>query len=136
MPTILDLISKDAAEEIEAKLKTVRDKKLDTGKPLLARAVLLKFPRALEGVARASEVGYIKYGVPPDDTNYRGSSYRRYLDPVLRHMVKHDEDPVNIETGGYLPPEGMKILHLEQMAWNSLAVLENYLREKEEEENA
>lgn len=112
---------------------STQDKKLDQGKLLLARAVLLKFPRAIEGIARASEVGYIKYDVPPDDKNYAGSSYRRYLDPILRHMVKHDEDPVNIETGGHLPPEGMKILHLEQMAWNSLAALENYLREQEEE---
>lgn len=107
------------------------DKKLDPGKPLLAQAVLLKFPRAIHAVARASEVGYIKYDVPPDDKNYQGSSYRRYLNPILRHMIEHDREPINIEKGGNLPPEGMEVLHLAQMAWNSLAALENYLLEQE-----
>lgn len=112
-----------------------QDKKADKGKPIVINGVLLKFPRAMIEVAKASEIGLIKYDVPLDDRNYQGSSYLRYLDPIGRHLIGHTFDPVNIEKGGKLPPEGVKVLHLAQAAWCALAALENYLIEQEKNVN-
>lgn len=110
-----------------------QDRKADAGKPIVANGVLLKFPRAMQAVAKASEIGLVKYDVPINDKNYQGSSYRRYLDPICRHLIGHELEVWNIETGGKLPKEGIRILHLAQAAWCSLAALENFLIEQEKE---
>ena len=110
-----------------------QDRKADAGKPNVMRGVFLKFPRAMEAIAQTSLLGSTKYEVEIDDKNYQGSSYRRYLDPVGRHLIAHETDPVSHEEGRGLPPEGMHTYHLASAAWSMLAALENYLIERENE---
>lgn len=95
--------------------------KLDAGKPPVTRGLLDYFPRGCLEVSRVSAKGAEKYSWKgwesvPDGVN-------RYLDAAGRHLVYRGIDgETDRDTG---------LLHLAQLAWNSLAALELYLREKE-----
>lgn len=96
--------------------------KLDAGKPDLS--LLVMFGRALSAVGGVGTFGAKKYtrggwqDVPDGET--------RYTAAMLRHLFAEDENAVDSDSG---------CLHAAQVAWNSLARLELYLRRKEEEEN-
>jgi hypothetical protein len=104
--------------------------KLDAGKTPVFRGAVDYFPRALTKVAGVSFAGAQKYTWKgwesvPDGIN-------RYSDAAMRHRVKQSiEGPYDLDFLNALPPQ--KILHLAQIAWNDLAVLELYLREHPEE---
>jgi Domain of unknown function (DUF5664) len=92
--------------------------KLDQGKPR-ADVFLGDFARALWAVCELAEYGAQKYslggwiGVP--------NAYQRYRDAKVRHWLKEKiEGPQDSES---------EYLHLVHEAWNSLAILELYLRE-------
>lgn len=94
--------------------------KLDAGKSPIYRGLLDYFPRACLSVAAVSEAGAKKYAWKgwesvPDGIN-------RYSDALGRHIV-------NESIEGPLDPDGF--LHKACVAWNSLAALELYLRDKE-----
>ena len=93
----------------------------DLGKSPVFRGLLDYFPRAVETVARVSEIGARKYSWKgwesvPDGVN-------RYTDALARHLTG-----LSVE-GDYDRDTGA--LHRAQIAWNALAALELYLREQE-----
>lgn len=93
--------------------------KLDAGKSPVFRGLLDYFPRACLAVADISAQGAAKY-------SWRGwekveDGVNRYSDAMVRHIV-------NSSIEGDYDPEGF--LHRAQIAWNALASLELYLREK------
>ena len=97
--------------------------KADQGKAPLSRGLLGYFPRACLAVACVSEYGSQKYSWKgwedvPDGQN-------RYYDALGRHMAYRAIE------GEYDNASGCKNLHLAQIAWNALATLELFLREKE-----
>lgn len=94
--------------------------KLDDGKSPVYRGLLSYFPRACLAVANVSAAGATKYSwngfaSVPDGVN-------RYSDATARHIVNESID-------GPYDPDGF--LHKAQVAWNSLAALELWLREHE-----
>lgn len=93
--------------------------KLDAGKAKIVRGLLQSFPLACAAVAQVTERGAVKYAwgswaLVPDGVG-------RYLDAMGRHVA-------------VLPLEGEYdrdgFLHRAQIAWNSLASLELWLREQ------
>lgn len=105
--------------------------KLDAGKSPVFQGAIDYFPRALMAVANVSYAGAKKYTWKgwekvPDGIN-------RYQNAAERHRVKMSiEGPYDLDfLNSVNTPE--KILHLAQIAWNDLAVLELYLREHPEE---
>jgi hypothetical protein len=95
--------------------------KLDSGKPAVYRGLLDYFPRACLAVAQVSTTGAAKYswkgweGVP--------NGIARYSDALGRHLLAQPiEGEIDQQT---------QLLHKAQVAWNALAVLELYLREKD-----
>jgi hypothetical protein len=107
---------------------------MDDGKLPVVRGVIQRFPKALAEVARVSQLGCIKYSAKIGDMGYLGveDGIGRYTDAVGRHILAEQiEGPVNTEYGGKLPPDGMKVLHAAQTAWNALARLELQIREWE-----
>ena len=97
----------------------------------LARGAYLRFPLALEQVARVSRVGGVKYSVSAGNMDYLliPDAEGVFIDAQARHMkAERVEGPVNIEKGGALPKQGMALLHSAQAAWNALARLEKQLR--------
>ena len=126
---------KKAIEYIEELINHSEDKKIglsystsksdgvkyDTGKPLVGTLCRI-FPNALLEVGKCIEFGTHKY---PEVDNWQrvDDAFNRYQDAMIRHLLKHnigkEEDE---ETGLY---------HLSHMAWNALAILELYIRSKE-----
>jgi hypothetical protein len=105
-------------------------KKLDDGKLPVMRGVFARFPMAMVEIARVSQAGTTKYGVPITDMEYKNvpDGQGRYEDALGRHSLQHiTEGPVNIEKGGQLPPEGVALFHLAQRAWDALASFEIFL---------
>lgn len=104
--------------------------KLDAGKSPIYRGAIDYFPRALTRVAGVSHAGAVKYTWKgwesvPDGIN-------RYSDAMLRHLTKISiEGPYDLDFLNGNPPT--KILHLSQIAWNALAVLELYLKDHPED---
>lgn len=95
--------------------------KYDTGKPLVG-TMLNVFPYALMEIGAVIEFGTHKY---PDPNNWKlvDNAKTRYQDALMRHLLKHNQGKeIDNETG---KP------HLAHVAWNALAILELYLREKE-----
>lgn len=121
----LDLTSKVPKEKIEYDITNDgTGKKYDTGKPMIGTIVRV-FPLALEALGEVMEFGTHKYPKPDNWKKVDGAKYR-YLDSLMRHMVKHYKGlELDEETG---KP------HLAHMAWNALAILELYLMEKNEEQ--
>lgn len=96
--------------------------KLDKGKVDIWSGAIDYFPRALEAIARVSEVGARKY-------SWKGwekvpDGFRRYTAALMRHIVKESREEIDADTG---------LLHAEQTAWNAMARLELKLRDKEKE---
>ena len=95
--------------------------KLDSGKSPITRGLLGYFPRGCLAVASVSEAGAKKYSWKGWESVPDGVS--RYLDALGRHLAYREiEGEKDQDTG---------LDHLAQVAWNSLAALELYLRENE-----
>lgn len=94
--------------------------KLDAGKVDVYRGAVTYFPRALEAIARVSEVGAKKYSWKGWEKVANG--FVRYSAAMMRHIMKEDREEIDPDTG---QP------HLAETAWNALARLELYLRDKE-----
>ena len=97
--------------------------KYDAGKPGVYQGCIKRFPRALMGVARVSTFGKNKYGTW-DGWESVDDGFNRYMNAGARHMLA-------AASGEEVDPDSKTLLHLEQVAWNALATLELYLREKE-----
>ena len=99
--------------------------KYDDCKVAVFRGAVGRFPLALQEVAKVSTYGCNKYSVPLGDMNFLDvpDGFMRYTDAVARHLMQEVADgPVNAEDGG--------VLHAAQVAWNALARLEIYLRNR------
>lgn len=86
------------------------------------RSALDRFPRALLEVAKVSEYGCWKYGVPLGDRDFLRSPtiIEDCTDALGRHKIAEVlEGPVNARDGD--------MLHAAQLAWNALARLEAML---------
>lgn len=95
--------------------------KYDTGKPLVGTLCRI-FPNALLEVGKCIEFGTHKY---PEVDNWQrvDDAFNRYQDAMIRHLLKHNTGKeIDEETGLY---------HLSHMVWNALAILELYIRSKE-----
>jgi hypothetical protein len=95
--------------------------KLDAGKIDVYRGGVAYFPRALEAIARVSEKGARKYSWKGWEKVPNGVV--RYTAAMMRHILKEDREEIDPDT---MEP------HIAQTAWNAMARLELYLREKEE----
>lgn len=96
--------------------------KYDNGKPLVGTLCRI-FPNALLEVGKCIEFGTHKY---PEVDNWQrvDDAFNRYQDAMIRHLLKHNiGKELDEETGLY---------HLSHMAWNALAILELYIRSKDE----
>jgi len=100
--------------------------KYDGGKPSVYRGLIKYFPRALYSIAEVSTFGATKYAWNGWANVEEG--FDRYKDGQFRHILMREmgeeEDP---DSG---------LLHLAHEAWNAVATLELYLREKEENNSA
>lgn len=116
----LKLITEFDKEEVLGK-EEEKGLKFDTGKPLVG-TMLNVFPYALMEIGRVIEFGTHKY---PNPTNWRlvENAKIRYQDALMRHLLKHNQGKEIDEETGHP--------HLAHVAWNALAILELYLREKE-----
>lgn len=100
-------------------------KKYDTGKPMIGTAMRV-FPLSMEALGAVIEFGTHKYPQPDNWKKVEGANYR-YLDSLMRHLIKHLKgQEFDEETG---KP------HLAHVVWNALAILELYLMGKNENEN-
>lgn len=108
-------------------------KKMDAGKLPVMNGVFLRFPRAMQEIARVSAAGTTKYEVPITDMGYADveNGEDRYTDALGRHLLAQAlEGDVNVERGGALPAEGVALLHAAQAAWDALARLEIMLKHR------
>lgn len=96
--------------------------KLDKGKPKIATFVLRYFPRALECVARISEMGARKY--TPGGWQHVKDGVERYEDAEVRHITD------SAKQGSDQDPES-ELPHYCHRAWDALASAELALREEE-----
>lgn len=95
--------------------------KLDHGKSPVYRGLLDYFPRACMAIADVSAKGAAKYSWKGWEKVENG--VQRYADACARHIVYESiEGPIDSETGCF---------HKTQKAWNALAELELFLRERE-----
>lgn len=94
-------------------------KKYDSNKPMVGTLCNV-FPNALLAIGNCIEFGTHKY---PDPANWQKveGAFTRYQDSIMRHYLKF--------LGGEERDKETGLLHLSHMAWNTLAVLELYLRE-------
>ena len=98
-------------------------KKYDSDKSMVGTLCRV-FPRALLGIGRCIEFGTHKYP-KPDNWKLVENAFTRYQDSLMRHYLKF--------LSGEIRDKETNILHLCHMAWNTLAILELYLMEHEEE---
>lgn len=97
--------------------------KMDAGKAPIVQGVLQYFPRALKAIAMVSLAGANKYAWKgwesvPDGIN-------RYENALGRHILAEAiEGPVDKDT---------QCLHKAQAAWNALAALELFERDREQQ---
>lgn len=87
--------------------------------------VLARFPLAVREIAKVSAYGCKKYSKPMGDMSYLElpNAYELYSDKVVRHMLDEAvQGPRNDADGG--------LLHAAQTAWNALARLEVFLRQR------
>lgn len=94
--------------------------KLDAGK-VMAAQILAQFPRALHGVAEVGSFGARKYSM--GGWQHVENGFARYEDAQFRHFLKRN-------MGETVDPDS-QLDHLKHEAWNALAKLELYLRDKE-----
>jgi Domain of unknown function (DUF5664) len=95
--------------------------KMDSGKVDSYRGAVSYFPRAIEAIARVSEAGARKYSWKGWEKVANG--FARYSAAMMRHIMKEDREEIDQDTG---EP------HLAETAWNAMARLELYLRDKEQ----
>ncbi|CAM0006148.1 endolysin [Vibrio phage F35 g1] len=95
--------------------------KLDAGKPMAGR-LLGMFGNALMSVAEVGTFGAKKY--TEGGWQHVEDGFKRYDDAGMRHFLKRG-------MGEELDPE-TELPHLAHEAWNALAKLELYLRDKKE----
>ncbi len=93
----------------------------DDNKPMLG-IVFKDFAHALEDVGRVGTFGAMKYS--PHGWERVADADRRYMDAMLRHLLKHLQ-------GEERDPES-NLDHLAHMAWNALLVLELAKRAEQE----
>ena len=93
--------------------------KLDAGKP--DTSLLLMFGKALLAVAEVGTYGAKKYS--RGGWQEVGNGVPRYTAALLRHLFKSFYENYDPDTG---------LLHLAQVAWNALAIVELTLRERED----
>ena len=89
----------------------------------VARGVFMRFPLALEAIAKVSKFGSIKYNSPLESLGYLKvpGAFLTYTDALGRHLLKEQtEGSINDQDGG--------VLHAAQVAWCALARLEALLR--------
>jgi hypothetical protein len=97
------------------------------GKAPIFQGLLDYFPRALEAVAQVSAAGAAKYAWKGWEGVENG--YNRYQNALGRHQLKRAiEGPWDSQ----FSEQGVKVLHDAQVAWNSLAALEIYLKGQDE----
>ena len=109
----------DAPETLETGAR-----KYDGGKAGAFQGLVNYFPRALHSVAEVSTFGASKYAWGGWKNVDNG--FNRYRDALFRHSFSFSK-------GEEIDPDS-KLLHLAHEAWNSLASLELYLRDKESEQ--
>lgn len=100
--------------------------KLDGGKVPVYRGFIAYFPRAIEEVARVSAFGASKYAWNGWESVDNGVD--RYSDAEVRHMLDRAK--------GEILADDSRLMHLAHKAWNSMAVLELAIREKENHDNS
>jgi Domain of unknown function (DUF5664) len=100
--------------------KTEGAVKFDAGKAPIARGFLDCFPRAIEAVATVSQAGYEKYKKWAGWRDVENAEIR-YRDALARHLLS---DAVYDNGSG-----GTGCMHLAQVAWNALALLDLYLEQ-------
>ena len=94
----------------------------------VALGCILRFPRAMLEVAKVSVYGCNKHKAPMGSMGYIDvpDAENVYREAEGRHFVKEAlEGPVNHEDGD--------LLHKAQKAWNALADLEVFLRNREKD---
>jgi hypothetical protein len=106
------------AEERDPSGKTEGAVKFDAGKAPIARGFLSYFPRAIEAVATVSQAGYEKYKKWAGWREVEDAE-TRYRDALARHLLSDD-----VYDNG---EGGTGCMHLAQVAWNALALLDLYL---------
>ena len=84
--------------------------------------VLKYFPNALKAVARASKAGNDQHH-KDKPLHWDMSKSSDEYDAMIRHLLDHQEDPVDDDN----------VLHLTKVAWRALAGLERYLTGKLDE---
>lgn len=87
--------------------------KYDHEKPMMG-IVFRDFARAFEAVGEVGTYGARKYA--PHGWETVPDARRRYLDAMIRHLLKHLQDEA-------MDPES-GLSHLSHMAWNALCILE------------
>lgn len=94
-------------------------KKYDSNKSMVGTLCNV-FPNALLAIGNCIEFGTHKY---PDPANWQKveGAFTRYQNSIMRHYLKF--------LAGQERDSETNLLHLAHMAWNTLAVLELYLRE-------
>lgn len=100
-----------------------KGKKYDSGKSMVGTLCRV-FPRALLGIGQCIEFGTRKYP-KPDNWKLVDGAFTRYQDSMMRHYLKF--------LAGQEKDSETNLLHLKHMAWNTLAILELYLMEHEDE---
>ena len=98
--------------------------KLDSGKIPVMQGAIHYFPRALEVIARISMKGAEKYAWKGWETVPDGEN--RYANARGRHELAIGRGEIYDDKDG-----GIGELHLGQVAWNSLAELELFLRREQ-----
>lgn len=104
--------------------------KYDTEKSPVYQGFIKYFPRAIEAVARVSQAGAKKYneGKFPTKWDQIPDGANRIADGGVRHMLEVAKGNLIDDGEG-----GTGCWHLAQEAWNVMAKLELFLREKEHE---
>lgn len=95
------------------------------GRPQVFLGVVGRFPRSMLEIARVSEYGANKHGRAMTDMSFLNvpDAEHVYAEAEARHMAKEAlEGPINAGDD--------EMLHKAQKAWNALADLEVYLRDR------
>ena len=100
-----------------------KGKKYDSGKSMVGTLCRV-FPRALLGIGQCIEFGTRKYP-KPDNWKLVDGAFTRYQDSMMRHYLKF--------LAGQEKDSETNLLHLKHMAWNTLAILELYLMDHNDE---
>lgn len=95
--------------------------KYDAGKAPIYRGGLAYFPRAIAAVASVSAFGASKYAWKGWESVDDG--YNRYSDALVRHLG-YEAEGEDLDPDSGLP-------HAAHAAWNALARLELYLKDKD-----